>query len=175
MRKISKFLTIFLMIFCGIFFMGCAIGSSSDSDGKVTDGEKTEEEKVENTIIEIGKAYENSEIKLSYVALDNNYTNYDSYSGVKGENKIIRLTFEAENLKKSDLYITSYDFECYADGYSVDSFIWAKDNDILSATLSPGKKTKGSVYFEVPKESNEIIVEYEVDWLSNKKIIFKVK
>lgn len=176
MKKVNKFLTFSLMILCGVFFMGCAMGSGSDSDGEVTDATNdANEKKQEIVFIEVGKAYQNSEVKLSYINLDDNYTNYSSYSGPKEGNKIIRLTFNVENLKGSDLYISSWDFKCYADGYSVDDFIWAKDSDTLSATLSSGKKTKGSVYFEVPKDANEIVVEYEVDWLSDKKIGFKVK
>lgn len=176
MKKINKTLTLFLMILCGVFFMGCAMGSGSDANGEVTDAANGDnEKKQEIVLIEVGKAYKNSEVKLSYIDLDDNYTNYSSYSDLKEGNKIIRLTFDVENLKGSDFYISNWDFKCYADGYSVDDFIWAKDNDTLSATLSSGKKTKGSVYFEVPKNASEIVVEYEVDWLSDKKIGFKVK
>lgn len=47
MKKGSKFLTISLMILCGVFFMGCAMGSGSDSDGKVTDGTESKQENIE--------------------------------------------------------------------------------------------------------------------------------
>lgn len=45
----------------------------------------------------------------------------------------------------------------------------------LDATLSAGKKTKGSVFFEVPKDAKNITVEYETNFWTENKIIFVVK
>ena len=45
----------------------------------------------------------------------------------------------------------------------------------LDATLSAGKKTKGFVFFEVPKDAEKIFLEYETNFWTEDKIIFVVK
>lgn len=84
------------------------------------------------------------------------------------------MQFEFENIGESDESVTSLtNWECYADGYSADQHFF--DEDELDGNLSPGKKAKGSVYFEVPKEAKEIKLEYETEFWSTKKIVFVVK
>lgn len=45
----------------------------------------------------------------------------------------------------------------------------------LDATLSSGKQTKGSVFFEVPEDAENIVLEYETNFWTEDKIIFVVK
>ena len=85
----------------------------------------------------------------------------------------IRLHFTVVNDTSSDQFISSIEFECYADGEACDSSIYGDDH--LSATLSAGRKTSGYVYFEVPESAEAIEVEYETDIWSNKKAYFIVE
>ena len=86
-------------------------------------------------------------------------------------NKLIFLRFVVENISSSgDGYISSFDFNCFADGYAAEDY-YGGDND-LSATLSPGRSTEGCVYFEIPQDAQQVEVEYEVNLFTEKKIKF---
>jgi hypothetical protein len=52
--------------------------------------------------------------------------------------------------------------------------MWSND-EYLSATISSGRKAKGKVYYEVPKDAKDIELEYESSWLSSSKIVFLYK
>ena len=62
---------------------------------------------------------------------------------------------------------------CYADDVAAEQYYYADDQ--LSATISSGRKTNGYVYFEVPKDAQNIEVEYETDFWSGNKAIFVVQ
>lgn len=158
-------------------------GSSGNSDSETKTTLSTGEEnsstnnssKAETkTRYNVGEIYEGKEVAIKYVSVNDNFTGYSSYASVKDGYKIIKADFEFENVGTSDKLVSSYDFNCYADGYDCESF-WSTEDATFSATLSSGKKTKGSVYFEVPKDATEIVLEYEVNWLTSSKIEFVIK
>lgn len=126
------------------------------------------------TSYEVGETFSNRFINLTFVEKDDNFTNYSQWATVKDGYKIIRAKFEMENIDKSDQTIMYTDFNCYADGYSCDSF-YSVDDSGFSATLSTGKKTSGNVYFEVPVNANKITIEYDVNFWTNENIEFIIK
>ena len=87
--------------------------------------------------------------------------------------------FEIENIdeKSDEQYISSLNFNAYADGIAVESKYIV--NDIykdISATLGKGKKTIGYVFYEVPINSTEITIEYSTDfWTDGNNIEFVVQ
>ncbi|MCQ2519823.1 MAG: DUF4352 domain-containing protein [Lachnospiraceae bacterium] len=85
-------------------------------------------------------------------------------------NKYIYIELEVENLSDSDQTISYFSFECYADGVACDGFYGLDDE--LSATLSAGRKAKGSIGFEVPKDAEVIEIEFEDNIWTDNKIIF---
>ena len=44
----------------------------------------------------------------------------------------------------------------------------------LYATLSPGKKIKGSIYFEIPKDTKKIEIEYKTEYNDDAKVCFEI-
>ena len=70
-------------------------------------------------------------------------------------------------------------FDCYADGEKCDQEYFSDDGgDFLLEELSSGRKTSGSVVFEVPKsvKMKDIELEYEnYSFVSNEKVIFIAK
>ena len=85
--------------------------------------------------------------------------------------RYIFLNFAFINTSSSsDTSVSFYSFECYADGYACDAYYGG--NDDLSATLSPGRSTSGSVYFEVPVNAKEIEVEYEANFFTDRRLKF---
>lgn len=143
----------------------------SETDEKTDDNEANEEESVDNTFT-VGEIAETSDLKITFLSADV-YNSDNEFLQPKDGNVFYRMEFEFENVSDSDQYVSSYDWECYADSYSVDQQ-WIGDDD-LSATLSSGKKVKGSVYFEVPADAQEITLEYETNFWTENKVIFVVK
>lgn len=142
--------------------------ASKTSEVEVSDSTSTEEKTSE--VFNIGDVVETDYLKITYLSA-NEYT--DEYFEPKDGYMYYKMDFEFENKSNSDQYVSSYDFECYADGYVVEQ-TWIQDES-LDATLSKGKKVKGSVCFEVPSDAKEITLEYETDYWTDSKAIFKVK
>lgn len=173
----KKFLAIFLAITVIFSFAAFAVGSSSDdSDAKVTDGDgtSTEEAKTENgnLRVNVGEVLETNKVKITYVSTGE-YTEYSQYLPPKEGNKIVYIELKAENICDSDVFVSFYDFNCYADNNAMEAYYGADEE--LSATLSAGRTTSGKVYFEVPKDAESIEFEYEMDFWDSKKAIFVVK
>ena len=70
-------------------------------------------------------------------------------------NKIIKLTFEIENISSTDQIVSVYDFKCYSDDVASSAYYYG-DNGLSTTTLSSGRKATGNVYFEVPQNANSI-------------------
>ena len=66
-----------------------------------------------------------------------------------------------------------YEFDCYAAGQACDQSFFRDDN--LSATLSAGKKAKGTVTFEIPDSATSVELECETNiWTSN-RLVFTIR
>lgn len=172
-----KVVTFILVLFVFVFVLGVLFGTSSNDNGsKTTLNNETNAGTTTTTTKEysVGEIYEDSNIAIKYASLDENFTGYSRYANVKDGYKVIRAEFEFENLSTSDNYVSNFSFDCYADGYDCESF-WLVDDYGFSATLPTGKKTKGAVYFEVPKDATSIVLEYELNIWTDKRIEFIVK
>lgn len=122
----------------------------------------------------VGEVYQDSSLAIKFVSKNDNFKNYSKYADVKSGYKVIQASFEFENLSSEDEYVSNYDFNCYADGYDCEMF-YSVDDSSFGSTLSTGKKAKGNVYFEVPKDATEITLEYELNAWTSEKVTFKVK
>ena len=140
-----------------------------ESDNDNSDSDEEIEPKNE---FNIGDIVETSDLKISFNGAEK-YTSDNEFMQPKKGNVYYKMDFEFENISDSDQYVSSWDFKCYADGYDMEQSYM--DGADLDATLSPGKKTKGSVFFEVPKKSKEITLEYETNFWTEDKIMFVVK
>lgn len=129
---------------------------------------------ISNKEYNVGDKFENDEIAITFVSKDENFTGYREYAVIKDGYKIVKAEFEFENVGDSNKYVSSYNFDCYADGYDCDSF-WSVENSSFSSTLSSGKKTKGAVYFQVPKDSESITLEYNINSLDDEIVEFIIK
>lgn len=171
---------IVLIVFVAIIVLsmittGDKENTSSNESDKTSTNQTTNNSKVEEKDSYIvGEIFKNNSISIAYESLNDNFTNYSSYATIKDGCKIISASFEFENVSNSDKVVSSYDFNCYADGYDCESF-WSTEDSSFSANLSSGKKAKGTVYFQVPQDSNNIVIEYEDNIFSNKKVKFIVK
>lgn len=121
----------------------------------------------------VGDVVETQDMKISFLSAGE-YVSDNQFSQPKKGYVFYRMEFEFENISHSDQTISSMlSWYCYADGYAVEQSYF--EDDQIDATLSPGKKAKGAVYFEVPKDAKEITLEYETDFWSEDKVEFIVK
>lgn len=163
-----------------VFVFMLLIPPDDDSDkatskkGSVAETQQEQESETDaksgSETFKVGDVVETEDLRITFLSAD---TYKDEYSTPKDGHKFMRMEFEFENISDSDQYVSSYDWDCYADSYSVDQ-TWMGDDD-LDATLSPGKKVKGSVYFEIPKDSKDIELAYETNFWTEDKVVFIVK
>ena len=141
-------------------------GASTSSDNTSGDTKETHNE------FAVGDIVETDDFRITYISAED-YVSDNEFMQPKEGNKFIKATFEFENISKDDQTVSSMvDFNCYADGYDMESRYF--DDGDLSATLSSGKKTQGSVYYEVPVNAQEITIEYKTNYFTQDKIIFDV-
>ena len=144
--------------------------NQSDSSGNEKNNETNDEEKA----FVVGDIVETSDLKITFVSAEK-YKSDNEFIKPKEGNVYYKMEFEFENISDSDKALsTMIDLTCYADSYKVDQTYVGDDNG-LDASLSPGKKAKGSVFFELPKNSKEISLEYSPSFWSDNKVVFKVK
>lgn len=146
-------------------------GNSKETSNAVEQNNETISTKVKYNV---GEIYKDNTIAIKYVSLDENFTSYSRYADVKEGCKVIKAEFEFENLSSSDQYVSSFEFDCFADGYDCESFYYTDDSS-FGSTLSSGKKAKGAVYFQVPKNAEEITLEYSLNYWTSSRIEFVVK
>lgn len=132
------------------------------------------------TTFALNESFENSQEKITMTEVNTDFRDYSEYATIKPGYKIIMAKFEIVNVTKSnddEIYVSSYDFNAYADGEAVESFYSYNDSyKDLSATLSKGKKTSGYVFYEVPSGASEITIEYNPNfWVDGNLIEFIVQ
>ena len=149
------------------------VSSNEETQIQATENHSTEtatEEKV-NEPFEVGDTVETEDLRITFLKAEP-YT--DEYDEPAKGHEFYKFEFEFVNISDSDQYVSSWDFNCYADGYDMESAYSSEDKD-LDATLSAGKKTKGVVCFEIPKDDKDISLEYETNYWSESKVCFEVK
>lgn len=173
----KKFSSVFGIIAVILIFSLFAIGSGSDkasvSSDSASDNNKTTTQKADEPVkVKVGETLTTNTLKITYKssADDKGAQYFPAASG----NKIIKLTFEIENISSTDQIVSVYDFKCYSDDVASSAYYYG-DNGLSTTTLSSGRKATGNVYFEVPQNANSIDVEYETNYWSGNKAIFVVK
>lgn len=124
----------------------------------------------EKEIYSVGDTVHLGKLDVVYVS-SGEYHEENPYLQPADGKKYIFLKFAFSNTSSnSDASVSSFSFKCYADGYACDTYYG--NNEDLSATLSPGRSSSGQVCFIVPKDANDIEVEFESNILSGKKTKF---
>lgn len=117
----------------------------------------------------VGDIIETNDVRISYVKCSE-YISDNMFIEPKEGNRFIYIELELENISNTDQTASVFSFNCYADGKSCEAFYGLDDE--LSATMSPGRKAKGKIGFEVPKDAQTIEVEYEDNVWTQNKLIF---
>ncbi len=118
---------------------------------------------------QVGDTLEGKTLNVTYLSCredsaDNMFiTPKDGYTYVTCE-------FEFENVSDSDVSLSYFSFDCFADGVSCEQAFFR--DDALSATLSPGRKAKGTVSFKVPVDAEVVEVEYLTNYWTSNRVVF---
>ena len=173
MKKFISVITLSVVICVFAFFAIASGGDNASASGDSVDITSENTTAPANLRLNIGETLDTDQLKMTFVSA-NVYKESSQFMQPKSGNVFYRAEFNVENCGTSDLYISYYDFKCYADGVACDT-TYTTANDGLSATLSTGRKATGAVYFEVPSNAQSIEIEYEHDFGNNSKAVFVVK
>lgn len=186
-KKKGSCLKTILIVFAAIIALGIIASALGDEDSK-EEAQPAQKEAVANTaeskepevpeepsnIFYVGDVVEAKDCKISYLSAKEYETGNDFLQPKDGY-IYYQMEFEFENTDDSDLALSSMlEWTCYADDYKVDQ-AWIGDENGLDGSVSPGKKAKGAIYFEVPADAESIELQYETNFWSEDKIIFIVK
>lgn len=179
----SKLGIIFAVIGVLLVISALSGGGNDSSNSKATDANPQKVDIVQSTSNEVkeevkneftvGDVVETSNFRISFLSAEE-YISDNQFLTPKDGCMYYRMEFEFENIGDTDSTISSMmNWTCYADDYAV-SQSWIGD-DQIDATLSSGKKVKGAVYFEVPKDASSIVLEYETNFWTENKVVFIAK
>lgn len=146
-------------------------GTDTATDDTATKAEESVEASTEPVKTEycVGDTLQDGDVKIVFMS-SGEYKEENEFLQPDEGNKYIFLTFYFENNGKSDQSISSFSFDCFADGYAAEAYYGGEKD--LSATLSAGRNTIGSVYFEIPVDASQIEVEYTTNVFTSEKIKF---
>ncbi len=181
---------IIAVLVIGIIGVAAGGGKKEDKPGKVGDtNEKTEsqnlsEEQEENVKIEeketIFKKGEIAELNGVQVTLTDYKENTGSeFNKPSDGNVFLMAEFEITNNTDEELGISSMlSFEAYADDYKLDYSLSAmieKEGNQLDGEIASGKKMKGWIGWEVPKDYKNVEVHFTDNVWNNHKFIFLIE
>lgn len=121
----------------------------------------------------VGDVIDANGLKISYVKAEK-HKEKNQFLQPKDGYMYVKLFLSVENTSDSDRYISSFEFDCYADGKKQEAF-YTSDESLEGGTLSAGRKDEGYIYFSVPEDATDIEVEYETSFWTDKKAILKVE
>lgn len=158
-------LVICILIVVGVYYFSGTIVNELDS--------VKEELQQEVISCDINEPVQINDIKITLKSVDTNFTDYPSYAIVDDDCTVLKADFEFENMDEYDNTVSHSYFECFADKFSCDEFDYM-DDSYFYETIEPGRKAIGSVYFEIPKDADNIEIEYEPYSLFEQKVVFNI-
>lgn len=154
--------------------VACVNGCSNAVDDAVKENKNSYKDVNGKTSFKLNETFENKYEKITMIDANTNFKDYGQFFEPSSGKKYIMLKFEIENISENDeIYASSMSFSGYADGVAVDTKYGVgndKYND-LSATIGKGKKAIGYIFFEVPKDTKEIKIEYNADFWTDGTMI----
>ena len=177
-KQKKNIVLIIILIFVILSFTMC--GTMCGLLGDAVDETVKEETKKEDVLkklakkkFKVGETVTTDDMEIKYLSVKD-YKSDNEFMQPKKGYKYIKAEFEFVNKsKEDDLSVSTLSFSCNADDYEVET-VYMDDNE-LDADLSPGKKAKGPIFFEVPKDAKSIEIQYESDWWDSIKFTFIAK
>ena len=164
-------LVLSVFIFIGSFGSSMSKDKNPEKVGEVgTELSETGTQTIDNTF-NVGDVVETDNFRITYESAGE-YTNSNELLQPKDGYVYWEFKFKFENISNTDQTVsTMMDWECYADNSKADQ-TWIVDDNGLDGKLSAGREAEGAVYFEVPKDVENIELEYDINFWQSDKIIF---
>ena len=175
-----------------VILLAALFGGGDDKPKKVEnskvestqqDEKKSEEPKTDvNTeevkdIFEVGETAELNDVQVTLLSYKE--SKGSEYNKPSDGNVFLMAEFEIVNNSDSEMNVSSVmSFEAYADDYSLNySFGALMDNEDrqMDGTIAAGKKMKGYIGYEVPKDWSTVEIHFSDDVWSNIKFKFEIK
>ena len=175
-----------------VILLAALLGGGDDKPKKVEnskvestqqDEKKSEEPKTDvNTeevkdIFEVGETAELNDVQVTLLSYKE--SKGSEYNKPSDGNVFLMAEFEIVNNSDSEMNVSSVmSFEAYADDYSLNySFGALMDNEDrqMDGTIAAGKKMKGYIGYEVPKDWSTVEIHFTDDVWSNNKFKFEIK
>ena len=119
----------------------------------------------------VGETVTLEDLKVTLLSIEKDFKDYYDYVKIDEDYMVIKVNFEFENMGKYNEYVLYSDFECFADKFSCDEFNSLEDSYFYER-IEPGSKVKGSVYFEIPRDAENLEIEFSP--MYTQKIIFTI-
>ena len=177
-KQKKNIVLIIILIFVILSFTMCGtmcglLGDAVDETVKEETKKEDDLKKLAKKKFKVGETVKTDDMKIKYLSVKD-YKSDNEFMQPKKGYKYIKAEFEFVNKsKEDDLSVSTLSFSCNADDYEVET-VYMDDNE-LDADLSPGKKAKGPIFFEVPKDAKSIEIQYESDWWDSIKFTFIAK
>lgn len=169
---------IIIVVIIFVCIVGCVNSCSKAVDESIKETSDSYEDINGKTSFSINETFQSTRTKITMTEVNLDFKDYSKYSEPTSGYKVIMAKYEIENIdeKSDEQYISSSDFNAYADGNAVESFYGAKDTyKDLTATLGKGKKVSGYVFYEVPLNATKITIEYNANfWVDGNTIEFVI-
>lgn len=180
LKKKNTAVTVLVSVVVGfiVLLMIAGIMSSiyeDDSSVETNNGTSSQVASDSDTVVcNIGDTLNANGLKITLQSVED-WESDNMFVNPEDNYKFIRTYFIMENTNSSDYNMGGWDFECYADNSKMDMSIYGDNQIDLYSTISSGRKLEGYIYFEVPVNASRIEIEYETNWWTDKKAIFKIK
>ena len=177
-KQKKNIVLIIILIFVILSFTMCGtmcglLGDAVDETVKEETKKEDDLKKLAKKKFKVGETVTTDDMEIKYLSVKD-YKSDNEFMQPKKGYKYIKAEFEFVNKsKEDDLSASTLSFSCNADDYEVET-VYMDDNE-LDADLSPGKKAKGPIFFEVPKDAKSIEIQYESDWWDSIKFTFIAK
>ena len=177
-KQKKNIVLIIILIFVILSFTMCGtmcglLGEAVDETVKEETKKEDDLKKLAKKKFKVGETVTTDDTEIKYLSVKD-YKSDNEFMQPKKGYKYIKAEFEFVNKsKEDDLSVSTLSFSCNADDYEVET-VYMDDNE-LDADLSPGKKAKGPIFFEVPKDAKSIEIQYESDWWDSIKFTFIAK
>ena len=177
-KQKKNIVLIIILIFVILSFTMCGtmcglLGEAVDETVKEETKKEDDLKKLAKKKFKVGETVTTDDMEIKYLSVKD-YKSDNEFMQPKKGYKYIKAEFEFVNKsKEDDLSVSTLSFSCNADDYEVET-VYMDDNE-LDADLSPGKKAKGPIFFEVPKDAKSIEIQYESAWWDSIKFTFIAK
>ncbi len=168
-------------VFCFSFITGCSTesGQKGKIDNSNASGTESGKKDEKEATVKVGGTYQDKKVKFTVNSATVDYKFDDPYDLYELKDGMVYMLveFTVENIgDKGDLYVSTSDFECYADNTKCENeYISEVCGDFVVGSVSPGRNVTFKVLYKVPANSEHIQLEYDADFWSDEKVKIDIK